>query len=997
MLAKKKKKNKQSTKKRANKKSASVFGPSPVQDKLINGLEGMDSTEAEKVRKKMLLLDAELNFEKAKLIYNTLREQDFDYKTEEKNIDETKTVFSGEAEEEENIKRDASETEERPVKAMIQKVAQKVGREVVSKKEFEEDKSQQALSRSSVTEAKEDKQEPVASVREEGKIKKVKEERADTVKPASPFEKNFEERLLEKERIMKEQGALSDESKKRPRVVAPKYSRLEKIRQEIADENKNESQLETEDKSVALTKEEKLEKTEGERSFFSRLFGHKTKKDSSGESETREDLDFQHPEAKKQAEDKGVGKAKEEKEEQTGTEKRKTFSEKTKSTSRVVKSKKMKGIEVFEEPEKNEESVVDDKEGHKNKFTKKLAALFRPDPRPYVRRPSFDPIRDRNKTEKKEIILKDAKGHKVVGNEKDEVRSARDLIEKLSQLFHHVSQKEDKEEVLDLRDEHEVETEDLKEDNVTRMRAVDVPSDEIEKDEVLDLKEQVAGQKHVALDASESPSYQERGLDLRDTKTKKAERRKRRAGEKKPLVLAPFYRDQQSGKKPSSAKVVAEKKDKTGKTKHDKTEIQKREIDDLYRNIKFSSFPEGPNAYEFPKDFLWGTSTSAYQVEGSNMNDWSLWEKGGKRSLQLMKAGKTPEDYICGQACDSFNRYEEDFDLAASLNTNAVRFGLEWSRIQPRRRTWDMAAIDHYRQVLKSAKERGFKTVLTLWHWTNPLWFAKRGGWENEKNISHFKQYVKLCTEEFGSHVDYWITLNEPMVHVLNGYLVNKFPPGRRSPAAAKRAMKNLANAHIGAYNIIHRRFKNAQVSITKLYNYFEPASRYNLIERGMARSLDHFANKVILEKIKNHLDFIGFDYYFHDRVVWHPPFIKNKDSWVTDMDWEIYPEGIYHVLKKLSRFDKPIVVMENGLADAEDRLRGQFIKEHLYWTWKAIQEGVKVDGYFYWSLLDNFEWAEGFGPKFGLFEVDRETFARKKRASADVYAEIARSNTLVL
>jgi len=158
---------------------------------------------------------------------------------------------------------------------------------------------------------------------------------------------------------------------------------------------------------------------------------------------------------------------------------------------------------------------------------------------------------------------------------------------------------------------------------------------------------------------------------------------------------------------------------------------------------------------------------------------------------------------------------------------------------------------------------------------------------------------------------------------------------------------------------------------------------------------LDYLANTKFLNKINNHLDYIGFDYYFHHRVVWYPPFIKNKNKKTTDMGWEIYPEGIYHVLRYLAKFNKPILILENGLADKDDKYRAGFIKEHLYWIHKAIKDNVDVRGYFYWSLLDNFEWAGGYGPKFGLHEVDRKTFERTPRPSAKVYAKICTNNAV--
>lgn len=398
----------------------------------------------------------------------------------------------------------------------------------------------------------------------------------------------------------------------------------------------------------------------------------------------------------------------------------------------------------------------------------------------------------------------------------------------------------------------------------------------------------------------------------------------------------------------------------------------------------------------FPSDFLWGTSTSAYQIEGGIKNDWSEWEKERVKSKKFKVRKLREEDFICGRACDSYNRYEEDFDLAKSLNTNAIRFGVEWARVEGEKGKFDEKEIEHYRKVIQAARARGLKIVLTLWHWTNPLWLAHEGGWTNKKAVEYYSRYVKKIVEEFGDDIAYWVTLNEPMVHISNGYMTGKFPPNKRCFFKARKVFNNLVRAHKEAYKIIHEKNKNAQVSITQLTNYFEPAHRWLVDEIFLTNIFNYFWNLRFLNKIKNHLDFVGVDYYFHDRVVWYPPFKKNLNKKVTDMGWEIFPEGIYYVLKLLSRYKKPIIVLENGLADKEDKFRDDFIREHIYNVYRAIEDGVNVRGYFHWSLLDNFEWVEGWHPKFGLFEVNRRTQERKMRPSALVYSDICKNNRLV-
>lgn len=397
----------------------------------------------------------------------------------------------------------------------------------------------------------------------------------------------------------------------------------------------------------------------------------------------------------------------------------------------------------------------------------------------------------------------------------------------------------------------------------------------------------------------------------------------------------------------------------------------------------------------FPKDFLWGVSTSAYQIEGGIKNDWSEWEKRRIKTKEFIESGNNPDDFICGQACDSYSRYSEDLNLVKDLNCGAFRLGIEWARIEPEDNFWNALEIEHYRALLTEARKKGIKTVVTLWHWTMPIWIEKKGGWSNEQIIKNYSRYVLKIIEELGDLIDFWITLNEPLVHVFNGYLIKKFPPQKSSLKEASKVFKNLYKAHNQSYEMIHEIFPQARVSITEITNYFEPARKWNPIEILFAKVAQYLWNDRFLNKIKKHIDFIGIDYYFHDRIVFYPPFRKNENKEVNDMGWEIYPEGIYHVLVNLKKYKLPIYVMENGIPDSKDNKRESFIKEHLKFVHKAITNGASVKGYFYWSLLDNFEWAAGFDPKFGFYSVDRKTFERKARPSAKAYAKICLENKL--
>lgn len=397
--------------------------------------------------------------------------------------------------------------------------------------------------------------------------------------------------------------------------------------------------------------------------------------------------------------------------------------------------------------------------------------------------------------------------------------------------------------------------------------------------------------------------------------------------------------------------------------------------------------------YAFPEGFLWGASTSAYQVEGGIINDWSQWEMSDKRLAYLRRKGLDYRDFVAGRACDSYHHVKEDVDLLLRLNCNAGRIGLEWSRIEPVEGEFSHHAIEHYRRQLLYMKRCGLKTAVTIWHWTNPMWLVDEGGWANKKVVAYFRRYAKVMARELGDVVDYWLTVNEPTIHVGNGYIRGNFPPNKKNPFKALAVYFNLIKAHKAAYKAIHSLIPKAKVGFTHLGNNFDPARKWFLPELFLAGVLNFFYNGFLLGRVRKHIDFIGLDYYFHNRVVWYPPFIRNKNKEVTDLGWEIYPKGIYNILKYLSRFRKPIIIMENGLADANDDKRERFIINHLRWVHRAISEGVPVRGYFHWSLLDNFEWAHGWSPKFGLCDFDKETFERHVKHSGMVYAEICRNN----
>lgn len=377
----------------------------------------------------------------------------------------------------------------------------------------------------------------------------------------------------------------------------------------------------------------------------------------------------------------------------------------------------------------------------------------------------------------------------------------------------------------------------------------------------------------------------------------------------------------------------------------------------------------------FPKDFLWGTATSAYQVEGGiNNADWS-------------------KIFSAGRACNHYHQYEQNFNLMQKLNQNVYRFSIEWSRVEPESGRFAQEEIEHYRKFLQALKKRRIKTMITLHHFTTPLWLSEQGGWANKRAVFHFSRFAQKMLEEYKNLADFWITINEPMIYASLSYLGRRWPPQKRNLFLFLKVLRNQISAHKRAYNIFRR--QGARVGIAKNNQFFEPFSSSPL-DRVVVLLADYYWNKLFLNKIKNHLDFIGLNYYFHNRIQF--PFkIRNENESVSDLGWEIYPKGIYYVLKDLKKYNLPVYVTENGLADRKDRLRKEFIKSHLCWIWRAIQEEVEVAGYLHWSLVDNFEWDLGIDPRFGLIEIDYQTIERKVRPSGFFYAKICKKNSLVL
>lgn len=402
----------------------------------------------------------------------------------------------------------------------------------------------------------------------------------------------------------------------------------------------------------------------------------------------------------------------------------------------------------------------------------------------------------------------------------------------------------------------------------------------------------------------------------------------------------------------------------------------------------------------FPKRFLWGASTSAHQVEGNLHNQWSVWELENAKSLatrssyqfgdlpnwaNIARDAKNPNNYVSGRAMDHYRRYEEDFDILTELGLEAFRFGIEWARVEPREGAWDAAAIDHYRNYLKALKNRGITPVVTMFHFTLPVWFAEMGGFEKRRNVKYFVRFAQKVIDELGGDIKWLITINEPTVYVGESYLVGEWPPNKTSKWRGVWVLHNLLSAHRQIYRLT--RARRIKVSMAHHVTYFY-AGDDAWLSRVSAWVADLVANRYTLARSKRTSDFLGVNYYFSHRIYGYR--VHDPESQSSDLGWNMQPEAMRYVLEDLhDRYKLPIMVTENGLADEDDEHRKWWITESIKAMSLAMKSGVKLLGYLHWSLLDNFEWDKGFWPKFGLVSVHRGTMKRTVRPSARWFGEV--------
>ena len=419
--------------------------------------------------------------------------------------------------------------------------------------------------------------------------------------------------------------------------------------------------------------------------------------------------------------------------------------------------------------------------------------------------------------------------------------------------------------------------------------------------------------------------------------------------------------------------------------------------------------PKG--TYYFPEKFLWGTATAAAQVEGRNQNStWSAWEKEEGRILD----GGSAEI-----ACDWWGgRWREDFDRAQAANQNAHRLSIAWSRIQPEPDRWDEDALDRYREMLIGLTSRKMTPMVTLHHFSEPLWVAEMGGWENDAILEHFTAFVRKSVEALMPYCHLWVTINEPNVFAYGAYLEGVFPPGKRDLKTAVKVMAQMVRAHARAYHAIHELQSEARVGIALNYRGFKPATWFPL-DRLIANAYSKIFNEAIPGALKDGefkailrreripeaagtQDFLGINYYTTERLRFNlfargGMFASSsfpKDAELSESgDIANIPMGLAESVMWGSQYAVPMIITENGVDDSKDTLRPRYLAEHLHALWQVMNGNYPVEGYFHWTLVDNFEWERGWSQRFGLWGLDLDTQARIKRPSADLYAEICRTN----
>lgn len=417
--------------------------------------------------------------------------------------------------------------------------------------------------------------------------------------------------------------------------------------------------------------------------------------------------------------------------------------------------------------------------------------------------------------------------------------------------------------------------------------------------------------------------------------------------------------------------------------------------------------------------FFFGASNAAFQVEGSpGDSDWREWT----RAVHPDGTPRISDGTDAERATDFWNRYDEDFRIAQEAGLNAFRISVAWERIEPEPGVWNQEALDHYVKMIVAMRRRGLEPFVTLHHYVMPLWVSRKGGVTWKEFSRHFGEFSKHVVERLSkppAYVKYFMTINEPNILVRFGYLDDrKFPPGINDASAATRALAGLAKAHIEAYRQIKSLgLESVKVGFAHNWQVFEPLDKNSSLDQAIARKVDRIFNRAFMDAImtgsinfdmpfgdavpetvdlpgrRPALDYLGIQNYGRSYVTpgkEKPGYVLSEGSGPkNDLGWELVPEALYIAVKEAARYGFPVIITETGLADKDDKFRAQYLEWNFEAIRRLLSEKVDLFGYIHWSLTDNFEWAFGLEPRFGLVEIDYRTLERKPRTSLSVYASL--------
>lgn len=406
--------------------------------------------------------------------------------------------------------------------------------------------------------------------------------------------------------------------------------------------------------------------------------------------------------------------------------------------------------------------------------------------------------------------------------------------------------------------------------------------------------------------------------------------------------------------------------------------------------------------FKLKENMKLGVASAATQIEGGELNhSWNNWYQNGK-----IKDGSNPAN-----ANQHYEKWKEDADIMHQMGISVYRMGIEWARIEPEEGKYDQEAIKHYRRELEYLKKLGVEPLLTIHHFTNPMWFEKKGGFSKSQNAKYYLRLVKRVVHYFGDLVSEYITINEPNVYAVNSWFYGAWPPGVKSLKKTTDVMSVLAACHIQAYRLIHRErakrgLHDTKVSFANHLRVFEPKDPKNLKHKAYAKTLDWMFQKALTKAmctgefevplrnmvdapVSRYCDFIAINYYSRSTVSGFGDGVR-ENAPVNDLGWEIYPEGIVKCAREMyDLVELPIYITENGTCDNEDRFRSRFLYDHL----KVLCESeLPVERYYHWCFCDNFEWLEGESARFGLVHVDYETQERTVKKSGEFYQEMIKA-----